>query len=404
MLTRFIFGFGILILLSLRAPAPDEKKDQDLIQGSWKVVKFEHDGKVNKGPFREGIWVFKGKEVTLRDERDKEWFKGTFALDQDKKPRTIEITWSDGERKDKTEYGIYRIEQDTLMLCQGDERPKEFSGAGEAGLLHFERPAWKKELREKYGLKDGEVLRRIASPFPDCRAEYLKSLQKEYFNDRDLSDKVFTYRWDGKDIEFWGMYGRQGNQESAGIPLMVLLENGIPRQEIEVPQQLRYEHIEGEFVLRSGTTPEQFVPALQKILREELKSPIRLKLELVEREVIVANGKYKSTPLKDREADQVDLFAVDRNESAEAGGGSGAFDAFLQNVGSYIGKRIVNEVSETPKQRIAWYFHNSTRVLPGPDPNQDADGVLKNITKQTGLEFKEAQRKVQVLIVTAEKE
>jgi uncharacterized protein (TIGR03067 family) len=116
-----------------------EKKDQDLIQGSWKVVKLEHDGKVNKGPFREGIWVFKGKEVTLRDERNKEWFKGTFVLDPDKKPKTIEITWSDEKRKGKTEKGIYRIEQDTLTLCQGDERPKEFSGAGKGGLLQFER-------------------------------------------------------------------------------------------------------------------------------------------------------------------------------------------------------------------------------------------------------------------------
>jgi uncharacterized protein (TIGR03067 family) len=116
-----------------------EKKDQNLIQGSWNVVKLEHDGKVNKGPFREEIWVFKGKEVTLRDEKNKEWFKGTFVLDPDTKPKTIEITWSDGKRKGISEKGIYRIEQDTLTLCQGDERPKEFSGAGKAGLLHFER-------------------------------------------------------------------------------------------------------------------------------------------------------------------------------------------------------------------------------------------------------------------------
>jgi uncharacterized protein (TIGR03067 family) len=69
---------------------------------------------------------------------DKELAKGTFVLDSDKKPKTIEMTGID-EKKGKSSYGIYRIEQNTLTLCDGDELPKEFSGAGEAGSLQFER-------------------------------------------------------------------------------------------------------------------------------------------------------------------------------------------------------------------------------------------------------------------------
>jgi uncharacterized protein (TIGR03067 family) len=139
MLTRFIFGFGILILLSLDATGGDEKKDQDLIQGSWKVVKLEFEGHVNKGPFKGGIWVFKDKEVTVMH-GDRELVKGTFVLDPDKKPKTIEMTGiHDEEIKDKTSYGIYRIEKNTLTICHGDKLPKEFSGAGKAVLLQFER-------------------------------------------------------------------------------------------------------------------------------------------------------------------------------------------------------------------------------------------------------------------------
>jgi uncharacterized protein (TIGR03067 family) len=124
------------------APLPQEK-DQDLIQGMWKVVKLEHNGKAINGPFREGIWVFKGKELTLRDEGDKEWFKATFVLDPNQKPKTIDMTWSSGEQKGKTQKGIYKIERDILKLSQGtDERPKGFSDAGNVGkpgLLTFER-------------------------------------------------------------------------------------------------------------------------------------------------------------------------------------------------------------------------------------------------------------------------
>lgn len=42
----------------------EEQKDQDLMQGTWKVVKLEHDGKVNTKNFLGGTWLIKGKELT----------------------------------------------------------------------------------------------------------------------------------------------------------------------------------------------------------------------------------------------------------------------------------------------------------------------------------------------------
>jgi uncharacterized protein (TIGR03067 family) len=146
-----------VICVALLAAAPPQRGGDDVdpepstnpkaalraIQGTWKVVKLEHNGKANKGPFREGFWVFKGKEITLRNESGKEWFKGTFVLDLDQKTKTIDITWADGERKGKTQKGIYKIEKDTLTLSRGtDGRPKGFTDAGKVGkpgLLTLER-------------------------------------------------------------------------------------------------------------------------------------------------------------------------------------------------------------------------------------------------------------------------
>jgi uncharacterized protein (TIGR03067 family) len=147
-MTRLVLALGIAGVLlvqplgSVAAPAP-KQNDPDLIQGTWKVVKLEHNGKVNTEHFREGIWVFKDKEVTLRDEKDKEWSKGTFVVDADKKPMTIDISWADGPQKGKIEKGIYKIEKDTLTLSRNAEnRPDGFTDAGkigQPGLLTFER-------------------------------------------------------------------------------------------------------------------------------------------------------------------------------------------------------------------------------------------------------------------------
>jgi len=40
--------------------------------------------------------------------------------------------------------------------------------------------------------------------------------------------------------------------------------------------------------------------------------------------------------------------------------------------------------------------------LPSPDPNREPEGVLKNLTAQTGLTFKAEKRRVRVLFVMEE--
>jgi uncharacterized protein (TIGR03067 family) len=120
-----------------------EKKDQDLM-GTWKLVTMENGGKVSAGPFREDTWIFEGNQIALAGSGVREgkvYFKYTFKLDPAKQPKTIEMTIVEGPReKGRTEFGIYRIDKDTLTLCRGGkEFPKEFSGKGETGLLKFER-------------------------------------------------------------------------------------------------------------------------------------------------------------------------------------------------------------------------------------------------------------------------
>jgi HEAT repeat protein len=269
--------------------------------------------------------------------------------------------------------------------------PGASAAAGEKQNDEPPEPAWRAAFRRVYGLKEGELLKRVAAPFPASRADYCKFR----FPNMDSANISMSYRWDGNNVEFWSLA-----PNSDGVTLVMLLNAlGVPSQEIEVDENWRFKQVPGEFVTRAGAPPEKVLPRLEQILREELNLPVRLTLREVEREVIVVGGKYESKPRANREADQVDLFAVKPNDGGGTPGGSGTFDEFLAETGAYIGRRLVKDLAETPKRTVRWYFHISTRVLTRPDPNRDPEGVLKNITAQTGLTFKTEKRKVRVLFV-----
>lgn len=123
---------------TLRIATAQEKRDQEMIQGSWKAVKLEHEGKVNNGPFREDTWIFKDDELRMVSTVGKgnTYFKSTFKLDPSKKPKSIEMSATDPVEK---RFGIYRIDGDKLTICHGHDLPKEFSGKGKALLVEFER-------------------------------------------------------------------------------------------------------------------------------------------------------------------------------------------------------------------------------------------------------------------------
>ena len=74
-------------------------------------------------------------------------------------------------------------------------------------------------------------------PFPPCRADYCKFLKAEFFKEMDLTNVRMSYRWDGKDAEFYSI-----TPQSDRVPLIGLLYClGIPDQEVEGDENWRRE-------------------------------------------------------------------------------------------------------------------------------------------------------------------
>jgi uncharacterized protein (TIGR03067 family) len=116
--------------LALAAADPEVRKDEDRLQGTWKVTSIENDGKkADPKTFAGWKLVVAGNKMTALDGNDVV-DDHTFTLAAAAKPPALDLVPLMGEKKAKTVKGIYRLEGDTLTVCVSEpdakERPKEF--------------------------------------------------------------------------------------------------------------------------------------------------------------------------------------------------------------------------------------------------------------------------------------
>ena len=143
-----MFGVAVLATVSLfaavRSQAADGEakeepvaKDLQAFKGSWRLSSKEVDGKkFSEEEIKDVIATIDGSGRCSVRRSDKVIGEGTVKLDPTTKPKTVEITFTEGEHKGKTVLGIYEIEGDAFRVCvarPGDERPADFSARAGSG-------------------------------------------------------------------------------------------------------------------------------------------------------------------------------------------------------------------------------------------------------------------------------
>jgi uncharacterized protein (TIGR03067 family) len=135
-------GFALLFVVTgLTAAADDKdkaiKEDRKKYEGTWQVVSLEVNG--NKSAEEDA------KKITVVNEADGKWAievegkvvaRGTSEIDPTKKPKTVDLTMTEGEDKGKTSLGIYEFGEDSRKVClapAGKARPAEFSSTAANG-------------------------------------------------------------------------------------------------------------------------------------------------------------------------------------------------------------------------------------------------------------------------------
>ncbi len=138
-LTVAILAVSVFTFSGLAQADDAIEKDRQLYAGTWQISSLEVNG--NK------VSEEDAKKITVINKEDGTWTlevegkvvgRGTSKIDPTKKPKTIDLTETDGEQKGQTALGIYEVEKDSRKVCVaelGKDRPSEFSS--KAGSNHI---------------------------------------------------------------------------------------------------------------------------------------------------------------------------------------------------------------------------------------------------------------------------
>ena len=108
-----------------------DRKDKEMLQGTWMAVSGEKEGK-DDPEAKEHAIVFEGDKFSIK-KGDKVIVQGTFKIDASKSPKTMDLTVTEGpeKTKDKTALSIYVLDGDELTWCVSEpgssERPEKLA-------------------------------------------------------------------------------------------------------------------------------------------------------------------------------------------------------------------------------------------------------------------------------------
>jgi uncharacterized protein (TIGR03067 family) len=140
-----------MALVSLTATAAEDEKgkvinqEMEKLQGKWKQVSVEINGKEFPVPTNKGVIVTIDGDRWRVDGPDGK-SESTFSIDPTQNPKAIDrIFKSKGEKdNDTVRKCIYKLDKDTLSICRTKpsdtkERPKEFKTADGEAIFVYKR-------------------------------------------------------------------------------------------------------------------------------------------------------------------------------------------------------------------------------------------------------------------------
>ena len=311
-------------------------------------------------------------------------------------------------------------------------------------------PEWMAAFRAKYELKEGEYVKRVASPFIKERVEFeldaftpAKNLKADAINRKsyekyenwltlviDQDGRKLVRRRTISSVGLTLKPGAQRGDKLFEVSQAISLITDYEPPEYKIDGRFKNDPlfakgnltVNGDWIVRKDAPMEKLAPQLEAILRNECKVGITLKVEMVEQDVFVVGGSFKLKPpewreKKVRDRTVLDIYAseewlnknfdhFDQEKMHDPSGivaslqYSGTPTGYIRFLGDRIKTRIVWDQPLPVEPKFSWNNH----LLINPTAQEELDDhdpekVLKHATEQTGLTFKKEKRKVPVLVL-----
>ena len=263
----------------------------------------------------------------------------------------------------------------------------------------YPMPAWRQRFEAVYRLEKEQILKRICPPFIPERRDYYLNEHSHQASAISRSPDSFFFHWIGK-LKNWGlMFGTP----SLDSTLRSVLR--LKSYEYEGPKELLDMELLGDWIIRDETPQEEKLKALEQLLSDEFGRSIRFEKRTIEREVVIATGKFKFHPPSGTyESSSVHLYC-DQVDSDEGAGGGTAYSVndFLQRLGGRVKMPVIDKTDSSEQLRIPYRHHRSSRLWDVKDKvekTRKLKMLLASLTDQTELQFKVALQPVEIWFVT----
>ncbi len=197
------------------------------------------------------------------------------------------------------------------------------------------------EFLEAYRLAPGQNLKRVPPPRPPgIRFWYGPEDRKGRGRLNTARAMVFGWR-DPDRLEIWAdLFGGEDGWAIRELPRR--LHMGIDPLEVEGDPELLVSAVSGDWIVREGVPDEDLIRPLEAILQRTLRRRITLALRRVERDVVVARGRYRPSPLPGRDRVEVEIYARRLNMGDGGDRHWENFPGLLDKVALWIGRRTIN--------------------------------------------------------------
>jgi hypothetical protein len=257
------------------------------------------------------------------------------------------------------------------------------------------------ELLETYRLAPSQNLKRIPTPRPKGIRVWYARKEPGLGDIGELNSvRAMTFSWRDPDRLRMtsSLFGKSEGWTIRELPRV--LGMGLHPYEIEGDSELLNSEVAGDWIVREGISAGQLVQPLEAILQRAIRRRITVALRRVEREVVVARGRYRPSPMPGHAKDEIEVYARQLAQDDDRGEAVGGFPEFLRWTAGWIGRPILNEVESPPKAKIVWHSNErEARSERSRHKDRFEMLVLRHLQEQTGLTFASERRPIEILFV-----